>query len=439
MTVLLKFALSITSSIHPVIKKKTMKKHLLAAHILFLVVCLLSASGINAQIWKRVKDEVKNRAANKAVNTSGNATDAAIDRATQRVGNLFSGKNENGSTGKTPEETKTSHQDKASFTAYKNYDFTPGDKIIFEQDLSREPDAELPARFSLIRGSAEIQSDEGEKFLHLDQGASALVAPLMNSDHYLPEQFTLEFDLMYETEADRFAYVNDFVIAFYARGNNSYGGSPLYRFDINNNSRSIWGNNNSYQDFPAPLQKSVSTPNTWHHVAIYVHKNIGKAYIDGYRVAVSNTLPAGAGNLALISDVHYGMKIKNFRLAAGGDDKYQKIITDGKFITHGILFDVGQATIQPESTGTLNEVARLMKDHPDLRFEIDGHTDSDGNAEANLKLSERRAAAVRDKLIEMGIDGSRLTTKGFGSGKPIDSNDTAEGKANNRRVEFVKI
>jgi outer membrane protein OmpA-like peptidoglycan-associated protein len=88
--------------------------------------------------------------------------------------------------------------------------------------------------------------------------------------------------------------------------------------------------------------------------------------------------------------------------------------------------------------GALNEISKLMKEHSDLKFEIDGHTDSDGNDDANMKLSQSRANAVKDQLVKMGIDESRLTTKGFGETKPIDKNDSAEGKANNRRVEFVK-
>jgi outer membrane protein OmpA-like peptidoglycan-associated protein len=181
------------------------------------------------------------------------------------------------------------------------------------------------------------------------------------------------------------------------------------------------------------------TNNTWHHIAIYVRKNIGKGYIDQYRIAASNTMPAGLGFVDIKTNGNYGMKIKNMRIAAGGSDKYNKIVTDGKFITHGILFDINKSTIKPESMGTLNEVAKLMKDHADLKFEIDGHTDSDGADDVNMKLSQVRADAVKDKLASMGINAERLTAKGFGETKPIDKNDNAEGKANNRRVEFIKI
>ena len=81
----------------------------------------------------------------------------------------------------------------------------------------------------------------------------------------------------------------------------------------------------------------------------------------------------------------------------------------------------------------------MMKEHQDLRLSIEGHTDSDGEEAWNQELSEKRASAVKDTLVERGIESSRLKTKGYGESKPLDSNSTPEGKANNRRVEFVKI
>ncbi len=420
-----------------------MKKFFLALPLSLFICCFIPIKNVNGQFLKKIKNEVKSRAENNIIRKVGNATDRAVDNTVNGTSNDKKQKEEATAVnaekpGK--DENLSKNTAAAKVADYKSYDFVPGDKIIFQPDLSSESDAELPARFTLHRGNAEIQTYEGEKILHLDAGDYATVSPLMNSHDYLPEQFTLEFDMMYENDESYFKYVNDFIVAFNKPEDNNYDGYPLYEMKIISNTRVVLGpKSGSGQKFPEGLVKSMNSNNTWHHIAIYVRKNIAKAYIDEYRVSASNTMPLGAGKLYLRTDGHYGFKIKNFRLAAGGDDKYNKIVTDGKFITHGILFDVNKSTIKPESMGAINEIVKLMKDHQDLKFEIDGHTDSDGNDDANMKLSQSRAHAVKDQLIKMGIDESRLTAKGFGETKPIDKNDNAEGKANNRRVEFVKI
>lgn len=89
--------------------------------------------------------------------------------------------------------------------------------------------------------------------------------------------------------------------------------------------------------------------------------------------------------------------------------------------------------------GPINKIYKLMTKYPDINFSVEGHTDSDGDAGFNQKLSEERAKVVMDKLIAMGVDKNRLRSKGWGETKPIDTNSTAEGKANNRRVEFIKF
>lgn len=414
---------------------------------------LLLSYSADAQLLKRIRDEVKNRAENKVVREAGDATEKAMDKAKdeatgttrQKDGqekdpSANDAKAGQGATSSQPAAAGT--HDQATAASYRNYDFVPGDRIIFQPDLSSEPDAELPARFTIRRGNAEIQTYEGEKILHLDAGGYTTVTPLMDKDEYLPEQFTLEFDMMWENDRDDyFAYFNDFKVQFYAKDDANFEGYGLYEFVIASNSKTYFAahQNASSSAVSDNLKKALNTNNIWHHVALYVRNSIGKAYLNEYRVQATNNLPKGAARVALRTDGRYGFKIRNFRLAAGGDDKYNKIVTEGKFVTHGILFDVNKAVIRPESMGVLNEIAGLMKKHEDLNFEIQGHTDSDGADANNLKLSQQRADAVKEKLITMGIDGSRMTTKGLGETKPIDDNGTAEGKANNRRVEFVKM
>lgn len=103
-----------------------------------------------------------------------------------------------------------------------------------------------------------------------------------------------------------------------------------------------------------------------------------------------------------------------------------------------ILFDSGKASFQQQTYPVLQSIASILKEYPNSKFSLEGHTDSDGKDAANQKLSEDRAAAVKNYLIENGIESSRLSSVGYGESRPIDTNKTKAGKANNRRVE-VKL
>lgn len=103
----------------------------------------------------------------------------------------------------------------------------------------------------------------------------------------------------------------------------------------------------------------------------------------------------------------------------------------------GVEFDFDKSTLRPESQQTLNEATEVLKQYPDIRVEVAGHTDSIGTEEYNQGLSERRAAAVYDYLVANGIDGSRLNSRGYGETSPIADNATREGRQRNRRTELV--
>ena len=112
---------------------------------------------------------------------------------------------------------------------------------------------------------------------------------------------------------------------------------------------------------------------------------------------------------------------------------------DGRVQLHGILFDLDKASLQPESTKQLQHVVTLLKENPDLKLEVQGHTDDQGSEDYNLELSQNRAETVVTYLGLFGIDTSRIIPKGFGESKPVMPNTTKEGRAKNRRVELVKL
>ncbi|MDR1860133.1 MAG: OmpA family protein [Bacteroidales bacterium] len=188
-------------------------------------------------------------------------------------------------------------------------------------------------------------------------------------------------------------------------------------------------------------QETVDFPlDQWHHIAISFNKRAWKIYVNGQRIMnVPNVVtPPGWFHLSVGNGEGHSY-FTNFRIAKGAKPLYDRLTTDGKIITYGITFDVGKSTIKPESMSEINRIATLMKENPDLKFSVEGHTDNTGSAATNQTLSDARSKAVLDKLVELGIDSSRLSSAGKGQNSPIADNSTDEGRAKNRRVEFVKM
>ena len=158
--------------------------------------------------------------------------------------------------------------------------------------------------------------------------------------------------------------------------------------------------------------------NKVHHVAISVNGTFVKAYVDNQRVINDPDAIKRPVKLVGMSIYPGGtlptdkLMFTNFRLAEGGKNIRSALDTDGKIVTHGILFDTGKDVIKPESLPTLKSILAILNDDPGLNFSIEGHTDNQGNKAINQPLSEKRAAAVSVWLADKGIAAERLKTTG---------------------------
>ncbi|QDO94733.1 OmpA family protein [Formosa sediminum] len=191
---------------------------------------------------------------------------------------------------------------------------------------------------------------------------------------------------------------------------------------------------------------SVGMQNAWHHIAISYYKGKFKMYYDSKRISnipkfdvAPNMLGIGLMFYSKNDSKHPYLAVKNIRIAHGGGEMYNRIVANGEYVTNGIIFDSGKSTIKGNSQGIINQMVTILQENPDWKFEIIGHTDSDGSEANNLTLSTDRANAVKTTIIKQGIEVDRLHVVGKGESQPLNANSTPEEKANNRRVAFVKI
>jgi len=349
-----------------------------------------------------------------------------------------------------PEEKQTKENElKAEETTddqvakpWSKYDFVPGETVIFEDNLEGEQNGEFPSQWDLIDGYVENALFEGENVIRFPvESTGATIKPLMKKEgDYLPEKFTIEFDMYLSHRTTKY------IILFWDKGESSRPPSELGDIgviEVGYEQGASYDGGKMSRNLPKESQKEYPH---WRHVAISFNIRALKIYIDQDRLLM---LPNVKGNPQAISlkgstydfsqTGDYPTMIKNIRIAQGAVQLYDRFLTDGKIVTNGIKFDSGKATLKPESMGIINEVAKLMKEHPEINFSVEGHTDSDGDTQFNMTLSEQRAKTVVDELVAQGIDGERMVSKGFGEDVPVADNGTPEGKANNRRVEFVKM
>ena len=419
--------------------------------LVMMVLVLVAVGGtteVNAQSFlKKLGKKVENAAKNAIERNAERKTEEAVDKVFE--GDFGKGKkdkdkqNNNGNNnadavydnGNATAQTQPQKGQSLEMT-YAKSDFVPGDEIFFEDNQANEQLGEFPSQWDLISGTIEIAKLNGENTIcFTSHGAS--IAPLMKDmENYLPEMFTIEFDYL------EFPNQYTFRHRFYLRdGNKDVLSVEFAGADSDVSCRYYTPSGDSRKTDDGKLAKSIVNKNNgWNHFALSFNKRACKIYINGTRVAnIPNMAAPKTLQIWGATQQDQFTYIKNVRIAKGAVPLYDRMMSDGKFITYGITFDVGKATIKPESMGEINRIVQLMNENPTLKFSVEGHTDSTGNANSNQTLSEQRSQAIVAKLVELGIAQDRLTAVGKGQNSPIADNNTDEGRAKNRRVEFVKM
>jgi OmpA-OmpF porin, OOP family len=324
--------------------------------------------------------------------------------------------------------------------AWANYDFVPGERILFADDFSGDRVGNFPRRLEFVTGMMEVVQLDGSRYLRATSDSQfELVLP-----EALPERFTIEFE----------AHLPHWWHQLFLAMGEPDGGYATTRVSGQSLDRYPF----SYVQLSKQHQSGISGEGGGTALTRYEPLHEGmvpvrimadgryiKVFLNERRIAnVPNANLRRSNRLAIFiaGEVTEARPVflGNFRIAAGGPSLYDALQADGRATTQGILFDVGSERIRPESTPTLKEIAEMLGAHGDLRLMIEGHTDSTGDPETNAQLSNRRAAAVKQELVSaFGISPARLETTGKGQSEPVSSNDTPEGRQNNRRVVLVRM
>lgn len=332
--------------------------------------------------------------------------------------------------------------------------FQRGNKILYSDDFAPDAVGDFPAKWNTSEGG-EVKKLSGlsEKWLRIP--ANSIVNLEMTKP--LPPNFTIEFDLVIPADIpirlvgfalgekpERMNYTllrsKSYGFMLYSQENRNY---DALNYGIYKTGSAEW----KKKEYEVPLNSKI-------HIAIEVnnHERI-RSYIDGVKMtdAPRDFNPELAKSFFFQAITHGGKESKrnyfyvsNVVIAESGTDErsqvMKQLLEEGSFTTNEILFASGSDEISSSSQAILFEIGEAMKTVPDARFQIIGHTDSDGSDAANQKLSQSRATSVKNYLVDgFGINSDNLTVMGKGESEPVADNSTADGKAKNRRVEFKKM
>jgi len=307
-------------------------------------------------------------------------------------------------------------------------DFMPGEKTIFYDDFTDMAAGDAPSHFKVRGPAPELRVGGGIRQLTAVQSGSLF--PNITS---LPKNFTYEAEVQFENLRNArtalILYSNQKEVLIWW----IYAGPQQTQLVVA-------VKNHTEELARKSVQVNWSQPAK---IALWVQNGRVRAFVNGEKHVDANQVELPAVNkveiLSVIAGANQAVGYRSVRFAESTPDFSQVISASGRYVSHGILFDTGSDRLKPESAAVIQSIARGLEANPGLKLRIEGHTDSVGNAAQNLDLSRRRAEAVRAVLIsQFKVDASRLTTAGLGVTKPIDTNDTPQGRSQNRRVEFVK-
>ena len=424
--------------------------------ILMLIVAFACAGTADAQGWlkklgkvaedaaKRTVENNVDRKTTEAVDDAMNPDDSSSEENTSRSKKTDYDWDEEG---EAADDTPVDAQNQKS-------DFVRGSVILFEDDFANEQMGEFPSKWDISEGSLETAAINGKKYLHSNAPDSRFSPLMENMKSYLPEVFTLEWDEFFCKSGDIADFPSDF--NFYD-ANGSEVGHIYKRYRPGN--PDFYGNysfkkgggvdENVTGSFDWDHMKKFIKIGQWNHFAISFNKRAFKLYVNGNRFINLPNVAAPARFVFIIQDENPYRGVANVVLAKGAVELYERQTTDlsavekaiaetGKFVTNNILFETAKATLKPESMAEIQKVADYMKKNPTARFEVQGHTDNQGSDKINDPLSQQRAEAVVKALEGLGCDPFNMRAVGKGSHEPVADNATEDGRAKNRRVEFIK-
>ena len=424
-----------------------MKKTMLFLSMTFILSFAANAQGWLNKVGAAAKDAAKRTMEKRVEEKAEQVTDKVLDKAEDAVtkSTKSNKKQTDKTTGDIDEQIieKQEHPEQ-KLTSITQYDFVPGDKILFFEDFSQDAIGDFPALWT-TNGSGEVKpvSIAPGKWLHMN-GKDAVYC--YTKEINFPENFIVEFDIipdkdfqfgtcltLYQDNPERSKEVND----------DLYPGLRGLHISPNYEGWETKGYDSDKDWLIGTGAKNPLIAEELNHVIVWIQKRRVRIYHQGQKVldVPTNIYAETKLNKLLFSgwDRNSTPYVTNIKVTTASPDTRSKLITEGKLVTYGITFDVNKADIKSESFGTLKGIAGVLAENPDVNVKIIGHTDGDGDDAKNLDLSKRRAESVKNELVKnFGIDSSRLTTEGAGETKPIAANDIPVNKARNRRVEIIK-